>query len=251
MNDSFYYGRRQVIKYDRTGQPSYTYLPLTADDFLNPQLGDEFVQGARHAADVRNAKLIFRYLYRYNPFMTVLSNVKLVWEIDKLAQPMPDLVVIPNMTEPERPRTVFDVQLEETRPRFVLEVVAPRLAEADLKAKVAIYQQAGVLEYFIIDAGLRAEQEEQENPVYTVIGYRLEEEQYAPIAPDARGWLYSKINKVWLGATLGRDTFIVVDGRTGQPIMPDAAYDDPPAAAHAEATSRAQSIAAQLDLLRP
>jgi len=251
MNDSFYYGRRQLIKYDKTGQPSYSYLPLTAADFLNPQPGDEFVQGARHAEDVRTVKRVFRHLYRYNPFMTVLSNVKLVWDMAELAQPAPDLVVIPNVTEPEQPRTRFDVQAEETRPRFVLEIVAPRLAAADLKSKVAIYQQAGVAEYFIIDAGLRAEQEDQANPAYSVLGYRLEQGQYAAIAPDARGWLYSKTNKAWIGITPAHDSFFVVDERTGQPIVPDAAYDDPPAAAHAEATSRAQSIASQLDLLRP
>src|SRR4029079_3967831 len=128
----FYYGRRQIIKYDRTGQPSYTYLPLTEDDFLDPQPGDEFVHGERHAQDIRTIRRIFQHLYRYNPFMTVLSNIKLVWDVPSLAQPTPDLVIIPNVTEPERPRTLFDVGLEETKPHFVLEIVSPRLAVADL-----------------------------------------------------------------------------------------------------------------------
>lgn len=248
MNDRFYYGRRQLIAYDKTGQPSYTYEPLTVADFLNPQPEDEFAQGVRHTLDVRTVRRIFRHVYRYNPFMTVLSQVKMVWASKALAQPAPDVAVIPNVTEPDRLRTVFDEQCEETRPRFVLEVVAPRLAEADLQDKVAIYQQAGVTEYFILDAGLRPANENATTAIYTVLGYRLEKGVYQPIAPDARGWLFSKTTKTWFGVTPERDNFFVADERTGQPIVPDSEQDEPSAAAHAEAVFRAHSIAAQLHL---
>ncbi len=248
MNDRFYYGHRQNVVYDKTGQPSYTYAALTVADFLNPQPEDEFAHGIRHALDVRTLRRIFRHVYRYNPFMTVLSQVKMIWETKTLPQPAPDVAVIPNVTEPDQTRTVFDVQSEETRPRFVLEVVSPRLAEADLQDKVAIYQQAGVTEYFVLDSGLRPENENAETAAYTVLGYRLENGVYQPIAPDARGWLFSKTTKTWFGVTPERDNFFVNDERTGQPIVPDSEQDESSAAANAEAVFRAHSIAAQLKL---
>lgn len=250
MNDRFEYGRRQIIHYDRTGQPTYTYLPLTEADFLNPQPADEFVHGTHHEQDVRVIRQIFRHLYRYNPFMTVLSNVKLLWDVDGLAQPAPDIAIVANMVEPERPRTEFDVRAEGVRPQFVLEVTSPRLAQLDLERKVAIYQQAGVKEYMIIDSGLRAGLVAQENKTYTVLGYRLVHGQYEPIAPDTHGRLFSATNKVSIGPTEQGDGFIVVEQRTGMPITADAAHDEGPATAYAEAANRAHSIASQLDFLR-
>lgn len=248
--DPFYYGRRQVIRYDRTGQPSYTYLPLTAADFLDPQAGDEFVQTAQHDADVRTLRAIFRHLHRFNPATGVLSSIKLIWPSTGLAQPAPDLAIFPEMHDPDRQRTVFNVREEGTTPSFVLEVVSPRFAAADREQKVAIYQQAGVPEYFIIDAGWREGQDEQTPPTYQVLGYQLEAGAYLAIEPDPRGWIYSAINKVWIGPTPARDSFVVTDARTQQPISPTAEREEPIAAAYAEAANRARSLAEQLDFLR-
>ncbi len=256
MNDNFYYGRRQIINYDKTSQPSYTYLPLTQADFLDPQPGDEFIHGAQHDATVRKLRRIFQHVYRYNPLIAVFSRIKLGWNVEGLPQPAPDLMVIPNVTEADRPRTVFDIAEEATRPRFVLEVCSPRLAALDLDKKAAIYQQAGVAEYFIVDAGLRETPlaAEDKSPMvghYTIIGYRLEQGHYVALTPDADKRIFSKTNKVWIGPTPTGDDFIVIDPRTGELVEPNAEYDDSPAAAHAESTFRAQSIASQLDFLHP
>jgi len=248
--DPFYYGRRQVIRYDRTGQPSYTYLPLTAADFLDPQEGDEFVQTAQHDADVRTLRAIFRHLHRFNPATGVLSNVKLIWPSIGLSQPAPDLAIIPEMSDPDRQRSVFNVREEGTTPSFVLEVVSPRFAVADREQKVAIYQQAGVPEYFIIDGGWCEGQDEQTPPTYQVFGYQLQAGAYLALAPDPRGWIYSAINKVWIGPTPERNSFVVIDARTQQPISPAAEREEPIAAAYAEAANRARSLAEQLDFLR-
>jgi len=248
--DPFYYGRRQVIRYDRTGQPSYTYLPLTATDFLDPQAGDEFVQTAQHDADVRTLRAIFQHLHRFNPAIGVLSHIKLIWPSAGLAQPAPDLAIFPEMSDPDRQRTVFNVREEGTTPSFVLEVVSPRFATADLEQKVAIYQQAGVQEYFIIDAGWHEGQAEQTPPVYQVFGYQLQTGVYLALAPDAQGRVYSAVNKLWIGPTPARDSFVVIDARTQQPITPAAEREEPVAAAYAEAANRARSLAEQLDFLR-
>jgi hypothetical protein len=143
------------------------------------------------------------------------------------------------------------VRAEGVRPQLVLEVTSPRLAQLDLADKVAIYQQAGIKEYLVLDAGLREEGDQPTNHGYSVFGYRLVHGQYEHIAPDNRGWIFSATTKVWLGPTEQRDNFIVVDQRTGEPITPVVEREEPAAAAYAEAASRAQSIASQLDFLKP
>lgn len=235
----FLYGRRQVVRYDKTGQPSYSWHPLERADFLNPREGDEFAHGERHDQIVRTLRRLLRYRFRYNPATVVLSQVKLVWDRPDLAQPAPDLTIVTNVSEPERVRTVFDISSEQTWPSCIIEVTSPLFAELDLVEKVAVYAQAGVAEYLIVDPCTQ--------PQLAVLGYRLAGDSYAPIEADARGWLWSGANRVWLGVDAADNTVRIYDGRTSQPIVPDPEYDEGAAAARAEATFRAQSIAAQLD----
>lgn len=245
--EEFYYGRRQLTRYGKTGQPSYTYLPLTQADLLNPQPGDEFVHGERHDQVVQTILLNLHYHYRYNPTIAVLSQMKVVWPKPGLAQPAPDILVIPNVSEPERVRPQFVVAEEAAQPTFVLEVISPRFVNIDLEDKVALYAQAGIREYFIVDTGERLDQTAMS---YRVLGYRLEGAAYTPIAPDDQGRLYSQSTRLWFAPNVGPDGLLLIDKRTGKAIQPDADYLESAAAARAEAMNRAQNLVDQLDFLR-
>lgn len=245
QSNKFHVGRRQIIHYDKTGQPSYQWLPLGAADFLDPQEGDEFNHGARHESVARAVRRLFRHLHRYNPSTLVISGVKLVWGVDDLPQPAPDLAVIPNVTAPEQPRTRFDVGAEGAAPRFVLEVTSPRLANLDHHEKRRIYEQAGVEEYFVLDTG------ETDDAPCRLVGYRLTGDRYERLAADERGYLYSTVNRAWVGIDPNRQEPALTDERTGEPVIPPADVDESPAAKAAAAEARASSIAAQLDFLRP
>ncbi|MEZ4864122.1 MAG: Uma2 family endonuclease [Caldilineaceae bacterium] len=244
---TFYYGRRKLVHYTRTAQPSYSEEALTPADFLDPREGDEFVHGPRHAEDVRHLFAIFRHLYRTNPLVAVFSNAKLLWDVEGLPQPAPDVVVIPGVEALDSVPATFDVRAADQRPAFVLEVVSPRLAAGDLEDKVAIYAQAGVREYFIVDSG---EREETHNIAYAVLGYRLQKGDYQPIAPDEQGSLYSEVNRVWIGPDQARQRVVVTSAQSGEELLPDEEGVASPAALRAEATFRATSIAAQLNFLR-
>lgn len=245
--DEFIYGRRQIISYNRTAQPSYSYTPLTQADFLNPQPTDEFTHGPRHDADVAYLQGIFRQHYRGNPLVTILGNVKMVWDVADLAQPAPDLAIVIGLESLENELTYFDVGAMGQRPRFVAEVTSPHFAQLDLVEKFKIYAQAGVQEYFIIDSGERAG-----NPAlaYQVLGYRLVKQRYEPIPPEQDGRVYSKVNRLWLLPNATQNGFAAISERTGQPITPDADSMTSVTAARVEATFRATSIAAQLNFLR-
>lgn len=252
LDDEFYYGYRTIITADEEGQAVYSYKPLTLADFLNPQEGDLFMQGTLHDEDTDALKSIFRYLYHLDPTTAVFSDLKILWGIEGLAQPAPDVTVIPNVENISKPRPTFDVQREGTHPRFILEVVSPRYRQPDRESKVAIYEQAGVEEYFIVDSWLRGEQ-----VAYEIVGYRLQGGIYVEIPADGRGWVYSQVNQVWVGVSPAKDRFFVIDERTNQPILPaekraevEAARAEAEAAARREAEARVAELELQLQALK-
>lgn len=246
-DDEFYFGRRQLIDYDRTAQPTYGYMPLTVADFLDPQEHDSFNHGPRHDADVQRLYAVFRQHYRVNPLAAVVTNVKMCWGIDGLPEPAPDIAVVPGIEGWDNQRTILDVVAEGTRPALILEVVSPRFVAADLAKKVQIYARAGVQEYFIVDNG---EREDQAQIAYEVLGYRLINGSYRTIAPDEQGRVYSEVARLWLTPSQDGQQIIAISKRTNAEIIPDPDSLTTPAAARAEATFRASSIASQLDFLR-
>lgn len=242
LDDEFYYGYRTIITYDKNGKEVYSYKPLTLADFLDPEEGDLFMQGTLHDEDTDALKSIFRHLYHDEPTTAVFSDLKILWGIEGLSQPAPDVMVIPNVNEPAKPRPAFDVEIEGTRPRFILEVVSPRYRQPDRDKKVAIYEQAGVEEYFIIDSWLKGEEVS-----YEVLGYRLQEGIYSEIQPNEQGWVFSQVNKVWVGVSEDRQRFFVIDAQSEQPILPaEKRAEAETARAEAEtARAEAEAIARQ------
>jgi Uma2 family endonuclease len=218
-DDEFYYGYRYDITYDDNGEEIFIMVPLTPDDFMDPQEGDMFMLGSQHSKDTFNLFSIFCYFYHHNPAITIFSQLKMLWDVAGISQPAPDIAVVPNVKEPDKPRSSFDVQQEGTQPTFVLEVVFPRYRPDDLQKKVAVYQRVGIEEYFIIDSGLR---ERTANPklAYEILGYRLQGGVYTRVQPNHQGWLYSQVNDLWLGVNEAKDAFFVIDGQTGAPILP-------------------------------
>jgi len=217
-DDPFYYGHRWQAVTDEAGNVDYLEIPLTQDDFLDPQEGDHFVQGTLHEKDVEKIKSIFRRLHRHHPEFTVYSDLKIDWGVKGLKNPAPDVSVIPHVIDPGKPRGQFDVPDEGTRPRFVLEMVSPRFVESDYEKKPNVYERAGVQEYIIIDSNLR---DWEDAVAYTLEGYRLHEGRYISIQPDARGWLFSAENQAWIGVTADSDEFFVIDVQRGEKILPD------------------------------
>jgi Uma2 family endonuclease len=248
ISDEYFYGRRQITRYDKTGQPIYTWLPLERADFLNPQEGDEFAHGPRHTTDLQMLRRALRFVHRFNPSTVVLSNLTIRWPQPDLPAPAPDLAVAFGVSQPRDGGYLFDVAAENAEVRFVLEITSPRLADIDLVDKRIIYARAGVEEYFIVHAveGVAAS-----DAYYSIYAYRLTDGVYAPILPDAEGHFLSAVNRLRFTLAERASSVLVIDDRTGQPVQPDPQYDEPIVVTEAEATFRAQSIASQLDFLRP
>jgi Uma2 family endonuclease len=238
----FPYGTRRVVIYGKTAQPRYEDVPLTLEDFLNPQPDDDFNQGDAHWEQVRWCRGLFRRLHRFNPNLNVLSYVQMRWRDEALARPIADIAIVPHLEEPGRPRMVFDEAAEGTSPTFILEVTSPLFARLDLEDKVEVYRRAGVREYFVLDMGAG------ESPA-RLVGYERQDDAYAPLAPDEHGRLYSKVNRAWLSITPDGSRLRIHVARTGAEVVPDADdLDDSSFSDQVEGTFRAQSIASQLGL---
>lgn len=248
--DPFYYGQRMVEVYDEHGKRHWDYVPLTLDDYLDPQEGDHFMQDSHHYADVDKARSIFEYHYRHDPTVAVFSDLKMLWGIKGLAEPCPDVAVVPNIRDPKRRRKSFHVIEEGTRPCLVVEIVSARYRGKDTEDKVAIYAQAGVQEYFILDSQWTESAEDAATPDYTVRGYRLEDGAYVALLPDERGWVYSAVTGVWIGPTASRDDFIIVDAATEERILPVSERAAAAEQRAVEAEREKQALQAELERLR-
>jgi Uma2 family endonuclease len=235
-------GQRRQFYFNDNGQPAYQVDDLTAEDYLNPHPGDEFFHGDVHDRSVRNVAGMLQHHYRYSPTTSVHLRPKMVWPGAVLDQPMPDVVIVNNLVEPLRPRPTIDLAAEQNAPgvegqvsvRAIFEVTSPHLAAYDLENKRSLYERAGVPEYWIIDTGVRPQNEQVH---FALTGYQLQYGKYQIIAPQAEGRWESKACRIWLG-----------DLRTGKPLPLPSADEDPAISAQAEASRRAQSIAGQLKL---
>jgi len=214
--DEYYYGCRTIIGQDDEGKSVFSYRALTLDDFLDPEEGDVYTQGNLHEKDVSRLRGIFRHYLRKYGNMTVYSDLKIEWGIEDMSNPAPDISVIADVRDPEKPRDTFYVPEEGVKPFFILEVVSPIYRKADIEKKPEIYRRAGVSEYIIVDPGL------EDNEIsYTVSGYRLIGNRYVKMPPDDRKRIYSRTTDVWVGASESGDRLIVYDGKTDGEILSD------------------------------
>lgn len=186
-------------------------VPLTSEDFLNPQEGDVMPQAVRHERITRELTdmLTARYL---NSDISVFHDCIMNWGIAGLANPSPDVSIVPNVRDVQaiQGEGVFFVKQEGTKPILVIEVVSPRYRKEDRENKVEIYERAGVLEYVIFDFYTRRGREQGE-----VLMYRLVDGRYRLQTPDEDGLYYCQTVDLRIGLEEG-ERLVLEDGETGE-----------------------------------
>ncbi len=174
------------------------------------------MEGNLHEYDVDRLRGIFRFHLGDRENITVYSDLKIIWGVDDLDEPAPDISVLRNVRDPEKARSSFHVRDEGTKPFFVMEVVSPRYRSQDIKKKPVIYREAGVSEYIIADPGLRGGKVS-----YTVSGYRLMGNRYVKIKPDSQGRIRSMTTGVLVGTAESGTRLVVYNALTGEEILSD------------------------------
>ena len=212
--DPFFYGSRWVSVRLPNGEIDLRQIPLTPDDLLDPELGDEVTQSDQHFNMMMCLVDLLRRHFAEREDVYVIGDLKMLWRIPGLPGPAPDVAVIPNVHGREN-RDSFDIEREETRPWLVIEVVSSRDAKTrrnDYEKKVPIYERAGIPEYLIFDPPTRFTQDR-----LLLTGYRLGADgRYQPIEPNRRGALLSETTGLLFGVAEDGRTLLVTNAETGE-----------------------------------
>jgi Uma2 family endonuclease len=215
--DPFRYGSRWRRVHLPSGEVTGQEIPLTAEDLLDPELGDEVTQSRPHAKAVTTLNDLLERHFDDDPGVQVLFDMKIVWGLPGgLPNPSPDIMVVRGARDDEG-RSIFAVVEEGVLPCLILEVVSysdAAMYKNDHEKKVEIYQQAGIPEYLIVDPSFSAE-----DPL-RLTGYRLAPDgRYRRIETDSRGRLYSETTNLFFAPSLDGRTVRVGDAETGEWLL--------------------------------
>ncbi|MES1210823.1 MAG: Uma2 family endonuclease, partial [Acidobacteriota bacterium] len=117
-------------------------FPLTPEYFLDPQIGDQMVQGSLHGETIRTLCDLIARSAAFQDDVFLASDVKMLWPDRDRRRPVPDVMVVRGVREPRRDRQSFNVAREGVRPCLVIEVVSPKRADlrrSDKVDKVELY----------------------------------------------------------------------------------------------------------------
>ena len=217
--DPFRYGWRPRYVRLPSGEIHEERIPLTAEDLLDPQLGDVVVQGGEHYWLVHQLAGMLKRHFKPQKDVYVAADMKMLWGIPGLEDPAPDIAIIPGVRRQMDPQPEsWDVVKEGTRPCFILEVVSSKDSKTrrnDYEEKVRIYRRAGIKEYFILDPPVQATRKH-----FLLTGYRLGEEgQYREIQPDNRGYLFSETTHLLFSISKDGREAHVIDNSTGDRLL--------------------------------
>jgi colicin import membrane protein len=217
--DPFRYGWRPRYVRLPSGEVHEERIPLTAEDLLDPQLGDIVVQGGEHYWLVHQLAGMLKRHFKPRKDVYVAADMKILWGIPGLEDPAPDIAIIPGVRRKLDPQPdSWDVGKEGTRPCFILEVVSSKDSKTrhnDYEEKVRIYRRAGIKEYFILDPPIQVTRKR-----FLLTGYRLEEDgRYRKIQPDDRGYLFSETTNLLFSISKDGSKAHVIDNSTGDRLL--------------------------------
>jgi Uma2 family endonuclease len=196
--EPFAHGWRFVERVKPDGTVIVEQEPLTAEEAMHPQEGDQVTESTLH--DLWRGYLgdVFRAQVADDPTIAVLSNVRVEWGDADIPPYGPDVAVMTGVRQQREWRT-FDIAREAAQPALIVEITSPSTAAADRSTKLEAYERAGVTTYVIVDAvGQRG------RPHVRLVGFQLADGGYDVAQPDQRGWLWLAPARVWLGIEHGR-----------------------------------------------
>lgn len=223
------------------GSMEQVELRLTPELFLNPQLGDKWMQGTRHWLTGHELFGLLNSHFRSAPDVLVTADLAHLLG-PGLGAPTPDVSVIFGVRNKKANRHSFSVRREGVRPQLIIEVVSPldsQIRKTDLERKVEIYRRGRVSEYVIVDSTLK-------DPHFRLLGYRLDESgRYSPIEPDAEGRLLSETTRLWFQVSPDGERVFVFEHPSGERLLnfEETAQAWEAAERHAEREAQAREAA--------
>ena len=236
--DPFRYGWRYLQREAEDGSLVFEQVPLTLEDVLHPQEGDQVTHSEAHERRSRYLCDVLEAQLAHDPAAVVLQDVRVAWDVPGLKAHGPDIAVILGVRERKNWST-FDVAEEGVRPALIIEVTSPETAVLDRSAKLDEYELAGVPLYVLVDTVPRRRQ-----PALRLLGYQLVADSYQALAPDERGRLWLAPVRLWLGVEGDEIVCYDEDGR------PQGDYRALAAAVRAAESARAEAERARAEAER-
>ena len=225
------------------GRPELLDIPLTPEDFLDPQIGDTLVQGRRHETVARHLTDLLERGLASRPDVLVVHDLKHLLG-PGLPGPGPDVSVIVGLRDPDPDMQSYDVRATGIPPSLIIEVISPfdrQIREVDERVKPKLYARIGVEEYLLVDLPRKAN-----NRRFQLRGLRLDDQRvYQPLEPDAQGRLLSQVTGLAFGVSAKGDQVEVFVAATGERLLSSKEEEKERKAAQQalQATERARKAA--------
>jgi Uma2 family endonuclease len=231
-SEPYYYGWRYVRRELGDGNYIVEEIPLTLEDVLYPQEGDQVTHSKLHQRTVKYLVNVLEARLAHDPTAAVLDDVRVAWDVPGLRPNGPDVAVVFGVRA-QRNWSTFDVSEEGVRPALIIEVTSPETRGIDIINKVEIFALAGVAQYIIVDV----RQWKGVDTLY-LLGYQLTARGYEVLAPDELGRFWIEPLGVWIGLL---DNRVTCFDAAGAPIGDYPEVDT----ARAEAEARAETAEAR------
>jgi Uma2 family endonuclease len=208
--DPLPYGWRYVKKVLPDGTTRLVQVPLTLEDTLHPQEGDEIPERLVHNLDAQYLGPVFRARARERlPNGLVLVDCLVDWGVPGIRNHSPDLSAFKGVINPPPGLDIGTFRLRDSGGRCVLalEIVSPDRRDNDVVEKFREYHQVRVPLYVLIDQRTSGGPRE-------IIGYRYTPGRYVRMRLDRQGRLPLKPLGLLLG--LEDNRAVCYDADTGE-----------------------------------
>jgi Uma2 family endonuclease len=207
--DLYRYGWRYVRRDQADGAYVMEQTPLTLEDVLHPQEGDQVTHSDAHQRRRRYLVNVLEAQLAQDSTAVVLDDVRVAWDHPDLKPHGPDIAVILGVRVHKNWST-FDVAAEGVRPVLIIEITSPETASIDRSNKLEEYDLAGVPLYVIVDTVML-----RKEPALRLLAYTQTPTGYVVLPPDERGRIWLAPVRTWLGV---ENQEIVCYDETGQPL---------------------------------
>ena len=205
-----FYGRRYLPRRDSAGNEYLEEIPLTLEDVLYPQEGDEIPMRPQHQIECAYLANVLRTRFADDASVAVLSDCLIDWGVADQRNHEPDLVVFRDVRIPPDPQAgTFDLRSSGGRVVLAVEVVSPDTRVNDVVRKPVDYHRLGIPLYVLID------QQRKHGP-RLLHGYRWTPSGYEELPLDAGGRLL--LDPVGLQLALEDGWVTCYDAVTGERV---------------------------------
>ena len=133
--DPYRYGWRYVRHDQADGTYVIEQVPLTLEDVLHPQEGDQVTHSDAHQRRRRYLVNALEAQLAHNSTAVVLDDVRIAWDHPDLKPHGPEISVIIGLRARKNWST-FDVASEGVRPALIIEITSPEIASIDRSNKL-------------------------------------------------------------------------------------------------------------------